>query len=234
LINAKNEFEYIRIRIRSLLGFKVRSLYFFLKHSFDRGRTIDEYLKDHPVRKLQIGSATDIDGFLNSQILGAVPFDASKKNWPFPDNSFDIVFSSHVFEHLYRNEMKIYLEEAYRTLRTDGVCIVACPSVELISSKLYNGIDSGANIPQQVVDRANQYYESPIFSRSHVINLAMRGFGHAYLVDREFVEKLGRSCGFKKLVDWMDLAPQEIGLSNYFAKKPYRWHWQTDIYCLQK
>src|SRR6266481_407569 len=48
------------------------------------------------------------------------------KSIPFPDRSFDVVFSSHVLEHL-TNEQQLH-SEMMRVLRPGGVCIHVVPT----------------------------------------------------------------------------------------------------------
>src|SRR4051812_17644836 len=52
-----------------------------------------------------------------------------RKRLPFADNSFDAVFSSHVLEHLHRNEALALLKEAYRVLKPGGRCRSLVPDL---------------------------------------------------------------------------------------------------------
>jgi SAM-dependent methyltransferase len=45
---------------------------------------------------------------------------------PFPDNSFDVVFSSNVLEHIAHREA--FQKEIYRVLKADGYCIHVLPN----------------------------------------------------------------------------------------------------------
>jgi SAM-dependent methyltransferase len=54
------------------------------------------------------------------------------KRFPYPDNSFDAVFSSHMLEHLYREDAERCLSEIHRTLRPGGVCRIAVPDLDAI------------------------------------------------------------------------------------------------------
>lgn len=47
---------------------------------------------------------------------------------PYPDNSFDIVYSKSVLEHL--NYPERYMKEAYRTLKPNGIIITLVPDWE--------------------------------------------------------------------------------------------------------
>jgi ubiquinone/menaquinone biosynthesis C-methylase UbiE len=52
--------------------------------------------------------------------------DYDGKNIPFPDRSFDIVFSSNALEHI--QDLPSILAEVRRVLRPDGICIHILPS----------------------------------------------------------------------------------------------------------
>ncbi len=51
------------------------------------------------------------------------------ENLPFPDNEFDVVYSSHVLEHV--NDEQRSLEEMKRVLKPDGVLIIGMPTAAM-------------------------------------------------------------------------------------------------------
>ena len=65
------------------------------------------------------------------------------KPLPFPDNSVSAVFSSHVFEHLFLNEIQPLIREIWRVLVPGGVCRTVVPDLEKIVS-LYDRDDPDA------------------------------------------------------------------------------------------
>lgn len=61
---------------------------------------------------------------------------ASAEDLPFPDDSFDVVYSSHVLEHV-RSESKA-LEEMKRVLKPNGVLILGMPTAAMSLVALFS------------------------------------------------------------------------------------------------
>lgn len=51
---------------------------------------------------------------------------------PFCENTIEAIFSSHVFEHLFLNEVEDLIKECFRVLKPGGVCRVIVPDLEKI------------------------------------------------------------------------------------------------------
>ncbi len=51
---------------------------------------------------------------------------------PFADGSVEAVFSSHVFEHLFADEVERLTRELHRVLQPGGICRVVVPDLEKI------------------------------------------------------------------------------------------------------
>ena len=49
---------------------------------------------------------------------------------PFPDGSADVVYSSHLLEHLERKDALPFLREIYRVLKRDGILRIVVPDLE--------------------------------------------------------------------------------------------------------
>ena len=54
------------------------------------------------------------------------------KRFPYPDATFDYVFSSHLLEHLYPNQAIFCLNETFRVLKKGGVVRIALPDLDKI------------------------------------------------------------------------------------------------------
>lgn len=94
---------------------------------------VAEYLANHSLRKLQIGTGENpIPGWLNTDVEPVLPevvyLDAQER-LPFEDQTFDYVFSEHMIEHIpYKHGLQM-LKEIYRVLRPGGRVRIATPDL---------------------------------------------------------------------------------------------------------
>jgi predicted SAM-dependent methyltransferase len=51
---------------------------------------------------------------------------------PFQNDSFDVVYHSHLLEHFAKKDAKYFISECYRVLKNDGIIRVAIPDLEQI------------------------------------------------------------------------------------------------------
>ena len=77
---------------------------------------------------LHLVSATALDVSWNRDIT----VHDVRKPLPFPDQSLDAIYSSHLLEHLYFEEAKRLLKECYRVLRPGGVLRIVVPDLRAI------------------------------------------------------------------------------------------------------
>lgn len=54
------------------------------------------------------------------------------KGIPFPDQSFDVIYHSHVLEHFSRLQADFFIRECHRVLRHKGILRIAIPDLEQI------------------------------------------------------------------------------------------------------
>jgi len=52
-----------------------------------------------------------------------------RRGLPFADNSASVVYSSHMIEHLFRNEAGAFLRDARRVLAPGGICRIVVPDI---------------------------------------------------------------------------------------------------------
>lgn len=103
-----------------------------------RQQLIDNYLRQHSVRKLQIGAGKNpLPGWLNTDLEPVSPaimqLNATEP-FPFADEVFDYVFSEHMIEHIpYRGALTM-LGECFRILKPGGRIRIATPDITQIAS----------------------------------------------------------------------------------------------------
>jgi predicted SAM-dependent methyltransferase len=68
-----------------------------------------------------------------------------KKGIPFPDESFDVVYHSHVLEHFSKEEAETFIQECYRVLRPQGILRVVVPDLEEIVRMYLHSLEQASS-----------------------------------------------------------------------------------------
>ncbi len=71
---------------------------------------------------------------------------------PFPEGSFDVVYHSHLLEHLERPVAETFLKECHRVLRPRGVLRVAVPDLEEIARLYLASLERASSGSQEWAD----------------------------------------------------------------------------------
>lgn len=72
-----------------------------------------------------------------------IPYDMRKDVLPFEDNTVDVIYCSHVIEHIEDEYVQKVFDEWHRVLKKDGTVRIACPDAEFL---------------YQISKRKTQYY----------------------------------------------------------------------------
>ena len=72
---------------------------------------------------------------------GVIPHDL-RTGLPFVDDTFNLVYHSHVLEHFSRNAAPAFIAECFRVLRSGGVIRVAIPDLERIARCYVDALDN--------------------------------------------------------------------------------------------
>lgn len=163
---------------------------------------VDAYLADHAIRKLQIGCGDHpLPGWLNTDLYpgnpDVLPLDA-RKPLPFPDASFDFVFSEHVIEHMDFVEGCAMLEECRRVLKPGGRIRIATPDLAFLIG-LYGKNKSEEQ--QRFLQWSKDCFLpwAPNADDTYVINNAVRDWGHRFIYDEKVLLLAMQTAGFKHL-----------------------------------
>lgn len=188
------------------------------------------YLQTADEAKLHIGCGPFVmEGWQNVDIQCYRPdiryLDAGKP-YPFPDHSFDYIYSEHLFEHLSVEEQTVMLQECYRILKPGGRMRVAMPNLHFLMN-LYRYPDKECNrkylawsyrlfgMKQGVPSVSEKNYPT------YVINHFFRLWGHQFIHTPESLKELAESIGFR------DIRPYPIGKSDIPVLQKLEKHGQT-------
>jgi predicted SAM-dependent methyltransferase len=211
-----------------------------IKNFLFRKSKIAHYLETHPVVKVHFGAGsgtfgeaaeTSLGSFLDTDILGAVPVDITRK-LPFDDGTVDVIFSSHLVEHIYHRQFKKYLKDTFRILKKDGKQIVVTPSLEKLCLSLYRN-ESGEKemLYKTHQGRISEYPLTPAM----VINAMTHiNYGHKFLYDYETMQTLGLDAGYGAVqkVEYNEIADNEV--AGFLKNKGIGYHAESEVFVLEK
>jgi len=112
---------------------------------------------------------------------------------PFPDESVEIVYSEHIFEHLtYPDEVFRLLRECYRVLRPNGLFSIGVPDAAPLLCNYALGNR------EYFKSNWNPRYPEWLAVPMHRINYLFHQFGeHKYAYDEEILLHTLRAAGFE-------------------------------------
>jgi SAM-dependent methyltransferase len=96
---------------------------------------------------------TNVDFFSNGKDVVAANL---LKGIPFSDSSFDVVYHSHLLEHIPKEHSFVFIKECYRVLKPGGILRVVVPDLENMVKeylRVLNSIDLSKDI--QDIEEAN-------------------------------------------------------------------------------
>jgi predicted SAM-dependent methyltransferase len=186
-----------------------------------RRHAISHYLRTHDARKLHLGAGENVlPGWLNADLhdygrRDLVYLDA-RKPFPLPGESFELVFSEHMLEHLTYADGLSCLRECRRVLRPGGRIRIATPSLQKLAG-LYDAELS--DVQRRYLAWATESFvpdadeELPGF----VVNNFVRAWGHEFVYDRDTLSHALRTVGF---VDVEQHHVGDTGLEGHLAEAP--------------
>ena len=155
--------------------------------------------------------------------------DISINRLSYEDGFFDLVYSEHVIEHIYRSNIPFHFKDVYRVLKPDGKFVILCPNLRAAAlAYVANDMDW--------FDYAKQYITLPgdtigeIFMRFvvsegsdnflyNINNKKLGGVAHQWGWDFEQIKDVGRNCGFLDIIaDYDELKNYEMNVTLYKKK----------------
>jgi predicted SAM-dependent methyltransferase len=178
-----------------------------LIETLQRSRKYHRYIREHEIKKLQIGCGLNImDDWLNTDVFitdrtirdyRSTFLDAAKP-FPFNEDTFDYVFCAHMIEHISWKEGLQMLREAYRVLKPGGKIRVATPNIRSLMS-LYNL--NKDDIQQEYIQYSINLWLPEVAAYglndvTFVVNNFMRNWGHQFVYDPDILQKSLQLAGF--------------------------------------
>jgi predicted SAM-dependent methyltransferase len=166
-----------------------------------RSRQIDAYLRTHSERKLQLGTGDNrLEGWLNTDIhdfadRGGIVYLDLRRRFPLPDDSFDVVFSEHVIEHVDYPDGLHSLRESFRVLRRGGRIRIATPSLERLL-RLYDA--NLSDVQRRYLSWARESFvaDADVDLPGFVVNNFVRAWGHRFVYDAQTLRYAVDRAGF--------------------------------------
>ncbi len=142
--------------------------------------------------KLIVGGVNFVPGYTTVDINGRADVIADiRLRWPFPKQSVEIVFASHVIEHISREEILFAICECSRIIKPGGILRLSTPDLDLFARKY--------------VARDTKFFEQPTpkgtprFPGQTIGDRFMfvaYGSGHQWLYDFDSLRFILEVCGF--------------------------------------
>ena len=126
------------------------------------------------------------------------------KKWKFDNNSVDIVYASHLFEHLSLNSADLFLSESYRVLKPGGVIRIVVPDLYKICKKYIEEYDSVENTTEFIMWAINMHregqYGNPNFMKKLILEWQGYPHQHKFMYDERSLIKKMKTFGYIELV----------------------------------
>jgi len=115
----------------------------------------------------------------------------AREKLPFKNNSVDVIYSCHMIEHLDRDEVGLFLNEAFRVLKSGGIIRLVVPDLRKEIIDYLNHGDADKFISQSLMAQNNP----KTFLQK--LRLLLFGFrNHLWLYDSNSLKRLILSHGF--------------------------------------
>jgi predicted SAM-dependent methyltransferase len=144
---------------------------------------------------------------------------------PFPDNSFEVVYHSHVLEHFPKHKAAQFISECYRVLKPGGIIRIAVPDLEQITSNYNRLLKLGKANPDDEKIRADydwmiiEMYDQTV--RSAGGGEMIKYLAKETIANEDFIyQRIGHEGIMlrKGIIDSFNNPPAKVSL----AKKIYR------------
>jgi predicted SAM-dependent methyltransferase len=131
--------------------------------------------------------------FIQFAKFNRIEFGDATKGLPISSGSVDVLYSSHMLEHLDKTEAKLFLKEARRVLRSGGIIRLSVPDLHKQVQKYLEFGDADAFIASTLVCQSKP---KTIMQRLRILIVGARH--HNWMYDGPSMVRLLSLMGFKE------------------------------------
>jgi len=144
------------------------------------------------------------------------------KGLPFDEESVEVLYSSHMLEHLDRSEASKFLKEAFRVLCPGGIIRVIVPDIKMMVSNYNEFGDANAFIEATLLC---SYRPRSLAQRLRLLFVGTRH--HQWMYDSSSLCRLLGEHGF------VEIEIMQAGESNIIGEKPDLWERSSESTCVE-
>lgn len=174
----------------------------------------EEQLK---LKKLHIGCGrVPLDGWINTDICvnESIKYLDASRIFPFKEETFQYIFSEHLFEHLEVSLGISMLNECYRILESGGRIRLSMPNLEFLI-RMYNNPDEPLH--RQYIEWSLTNFNPFVaglfpgkdYPMAFIVNNFIQHWGHKMVYDKATIKILLERTGFKQIT-FMESGKSEI------------------------
>ena len=134
--------------------------------------------------------------FINYSLKNKIELLDATKTFPFKDESIDVIYSSHMMEHLHRDDAVNFIKECYRVLRPKGILRLAMPDLKKNIESYIKSNDADKFMEDLLIQPPKTK------NISDLIKLYFSGGyrEHQWMYDEKSLIKLFSTCGFNTVI----------------------------------
>jgi len=141
------------------------------------------------------------------------------KEWPYKSGTVDIVYASHLFEHLTLSSAELFLKESYRCLKPGGVMRIVVPDLYKICKKYIHEYENeGKADPTEFImwainmHREGQYGKKINWFKKLILEWQGYPHQHKFMYDEKSLANKLKQNGFN------NIASLSYGVSGYIPE----------------
>ncbi len=173
-----------------------------------RPMTVARYFKENEFTKLNLGAGPHIkEGWLTADAFKpeADIYLNVTRRLPFKDNSWDLIYSEHMLEHIHTDKVPLLLSEIHRILKPGGLFRVTVPDLEIHAT---NYVNKNTEFFKPIVDKyqarldkqKNKYWLIRSNGGAFMSRAVQRFYRHRWMYDFDTLGSCLREVGFSECI----------------------------------